>query len=48
MMIAWEDKGRMLIVWGNDEKRRMLIVWRKEEKDVDCVGRQGKDADCVG
>ena len=34
MMTVWEDKGRMLIVRGNDEKRRMLIVW-----EVVCVGQ---------
>ena len=36
-----------MIVCGNDEKRRILIVWRREEKDVHCVGREGKDVDCV-
>ena len=31
-----EEKGRMLIVWGNDEKKR-LTVWEEKRREGCCV-----------
>ena len=42
MLTVWEDKGRILIVWGNDEKRRMLTVWEDKGRMLIVWGNDEK------